>query len=67
VFCGFNPLKDYALDELARCAGTPLLRHGIKLHFGNSNVQLGWAAFRRLPLTEEEFARIAANVAPYMR
>ena len=40
AFCGFNPLKGYALDELARCADDPQLRHGIKLHFGNSDVQL---------------------------
>ena len=38
--CGFNPLKQYALDELGRCASTPNLHHGIKLHFGNSDVQL---------------------------
>ncbi len=37
-FCGFNPLKDYALDELARCAKDPQLRHGLKLHFGNSAI-----------------------------
>ena len=37
-FCGLNPLKDYALDELARCAKNPRLRHGLKLHFGNSVV-----------------------------
>jgi len=35
-FCGFNPLKEYALDELARCARDPHLRAGLKLHFGNS-------------------------------
>ena len=40
AFCGFNPLKDYALDELERCAKDRNLRHGIKLHFGNSDVQL---------------------------
>lgn len=40
AFCSFNPLKDYALDELARCAKDPNLRRGIKLHFGNSDVQL---------------------------
>ena len=40
AFCGFNPLKEYALDELARCAKDPNLRHGLKLHFGNSDVQL---------------------------
>lgn len=27
----------------------------------------GWAAFRRLPLTEAEFARIAGNLAPYFQ
>jgi predicted TIM-barrel fold metal-dependent hydrolase len=40
AFCGFNPLKDYALAELKRCAGQPGLKRGIKLHFGNSDVQL---------------------------
>jgi uncharacterized protein len=39
-FCGLNPLKDYALGELARCAGDPHLRFGLKLHFGNSDVDL---------------------------
>jgi uncharacterized protein len=40
AFCGVNPLTRYALDELARCARDPRLRRGIKLHFGNSDVQL---------------------------
>lgn len=40
AFCGFNPLKDYALVELHRCASIPGLRRGIKLHLGNSDVQL---------------------------
>jgi uncharacterized protein len=40
AFCGVNPLKDYALDELERCAKDPNLRRGLKLHFGNSDVQL---------------------------
>lgn len=40
AFCGLNPLKDYALDEIARCARHPGLRHGIKLHMGSSDVQL---------------------------
>jgi len=38
-FCGFNPLRDYALQEMARCAETNL-RSGIKLHFGNSDVDM---------------------------
>jgi len=37
-FCGLNPLKDYALEELARCAADRNLLHGLKLHFGNSVV-----------------------------
>jgi predicted TIM-barrel fold metal-dependent hydrolase len=34
---------------------------------GNLPPQQGWAAFRRLPLTEAEFQVIAHNVPPYMR
>ena len=37
-FCGINPLKDYALAELARCAKDPNLRRGVKMHFGNCGV-----------------------------
>ena len=37
-FCSFNPLKDYALEELARCNKDPYLRTGLKLHFGSSAV-----------------------------
>src|SRR5207249_5026 len=33
-----NPLREYALEELARCARDPRLRAGLKLHFGNSVV-----------------------------
>jgi predicted TIM-barrel fold metal-dependent hydrolase len=40
AFCGFNPLKDYALAEIARCAKNPNTHRGIKLHFGNSDVRL---------------------------
>src|ERR1041385_8862417 len=40
AFCGLNPLRDYAVDEIARCARDPRLSSGIKLHFGNSDVDL---------------------------
>ena len=40
AFCGINPLKDYALAEVERCSRDPNLKRGIKLHFGNSDVQL---------------------------
>lgn len=39
-FCGVNPIKDYAIEELARCGKDPQLRFGLKLHFGNSDVDL---------------------------
>jgi predicted TIM-barrel fold metal-dependent hydrolase len=37
-FCSVNPLRDYALTEIDRCATNPLLRTGLKLHIGNSAV-----------------------------
>jgi len=40
AFCSVNPLKDYALAEIARCGQDPRLRAGLKLHFGNSDVNL---------------------------
>src|SRR5262249_36766947 len=40
AFCSFNPLKPYALEELKRCSKDPQLHYGLKLHFGNSDVDL---------------------------
>ena len=40
AFCSFNPLKAYALAELARCNKDGQLHYGLKLHFGNSDVDL---------------------------
>jgi predicted TIM-barrel fold metal-dependent hydrolase len=37
AFCSVNPLKDYALDEIERCARSGGFK-GLKLHFGNSQV-----------------------------
>jgi predicted TIM-barrel fold metal-dependent hydrolase len=39
-FCSVDPLKPYALKEIARCAKDPNLRTGLKLHFGNSDVNV---------------------------
>lgn len=39
AFCSFNPLKDYAVQEIDRCAKIPQVK-GIKLHFGNSGVDV---------------------------
>jgi predicted TIM-barrel fold metal-dependent hydrolase len=38
-FCAFNPLKDYAQQELERCQKDLHLK-GLKLHFANSRVEL---------------------------
>lgn len=38
-FCSVSPLKDYAIEEIERCAALPNMR-GLKLHLGNSGVQL---------------------------
>jgi uncharacterized protein len=40
VFCSFNPLRDYALAELERCAADPAFGRGIKLQFAASDVNL---------------------------
>jgi uncharacterized protein len=40
AFCSVNPLKAYALEEITRCGKDPRLRAGLKLHFGNSDVNL---------------------------
>ena len=39
AFCSFNPLKDYALEELERCTRDPRFK-GVKLHFTTSGVDL---------------------------
>ena len=39
-FCSVNPLKPYAVEEINRCARDPNLRTGLKLHFGNSDVDV---------------------------
>lgn len=38
-FCSFNPLRQYAMAEIERCARNPHLR-GIKLHVADANVDL---------------------------
>jgi predicted TIM-barrel fold metal-dependent hydrolase len=39
VFCGVNPLKDYAIEELQRCRGLPQVR-GMKIHFADSKINV---------------------------
>ena len=38
-FCGVNPVRDYAVDEIRRCAKLPGIK-GMKVHFGNANVDV---------------------------
>ena len=40
AFCGVDPLKSYAVSEIERCAKNPYLHCGLKLHFGNSDVDM---------------------------
>jgi predicted TIM-barrel fold metal-dependent hydrolase len=40
AFCGVDPLKSYAIAEIERCAKNPYLHNGLKLHFGNSDVDM---------------------------
>ena len=40
AFCAVNPLKDDAIPEIERCARDPRFGKGLKMHFGNSDVQL---------------------------
>jgi predicted TIM-barrel fold metal-dependent hydrolase len=39
AFCGVNPLADYAIEEIRRCAAIPQVK-GMKVHFGNSGVDV---------------------------
>jgi predicted TIM-barrel fold metal-dependent hydrolase len=40
AFCGVDPLRSYAVSEVERCAKDTYLHYGLKLHFGNSDVNL---------------------------
>jgi predicted TIM-barrel fold metal-dependent hydrolase len=40
AFCGVDPLKPYAISEIERCAKNPYLHYGLKVHFGNSDVDM---------------------------
>jgi predicted TIM-barrel fold metal-dependent hydrolase len=55
-FCAFSPIREYAVAELERCAG-PLRLRGLKLHLGNSGVDV------RNPAHVEQLRRVfrAAN------
>jgi predicted TIM-barrel fold metal-dependent hydrolase len=66
-FCSANPLREAALEELARCLGLPSMV-GIKLHFGNAGISLRDPA--HLARMQQVFAlaqRLRAPVLVHMR
>lgn len=67
-FCGFNRLRDYALGELVRCAQDPRLHYRIKLHFGNSDVDLdNTEHVKRLRQVSREANRRRMAIVVHMR
>jgi predicted TIM-barrel fold metal-dependent hydrolase len=56
-FCSVNPLRSYAVEEIDQCAKDPNLRTGLKLHFGNSDVDVD----NRAHLTQLKEVFRAAN------
>lgn len=69
AFCGVDPLKSYAVSEVERCARDPYLHYGLKLHFGNSDVDLDdpqqVAELRRIFRTADEHGMaIVVHVRP---
>jgi predicted TIM-barrel fold metal-dependent hydrolase len=63
-----SPASAALVARRIRQVGVDRILYGSDAATGaNLRPREGWAAFRRLPLTEEEFARIARNVAPYLR
>ena len=61
-FCSVNPLKEYALEELARCAKDPRLRRGLKLHFANAHMRTSISA--KIPYGAEQARIFLKELAP---
>src|SRR5258706_16304208 len=59
AFCSVNPVREYALEELARCSKNPHFR-GLKLHFGNSVVDY------HNPQHVEQVRRVFAGANGYL-
>jgi uncharacterized protein len=63
-----SPANAALVARRIRQVGVERILYGSDAPVGdNLRPREGWAAFRRLPLTDDEFARIAGNVAPYLR
>lgn len=63
AYCGINPLREYAVSEIDRCAGD-LRTDGIKLHFNASQVYL--TEPEHLQKVQTVFAAIARHRLPVM-
>jgi predicted TIM-barrel fold metal-dependent hydrolase len=63
-----SPAHAILVARRIRQVGAERVLYGSDAAVGeNLRPREGWAALRRLPLTEEEFKTIAANQAPYFR
>jgi predicted TIM-barrel fold metal-dependent hydrolase len=68
VDANISPETAALIAKRIRQVGVERILYGSDAALGtNLRPRESWAAFRRLPLTEQEFAAIAANVAPYLR
>jgi predicted TIM-barrel fold metal-dependent hydrolase len=66
-----TPVRPGAGPRLSRAAarqvGVERVLYGSDAAFGdNLRPREAWTAFRKLPLTDREFKKIARNVAPYL-
>jgi predicted TIM-barrel fold metal-dependent hydrolase len=63
-----SPALARLVAETIRQVGTGRVLYGTdSAQGGNLRPRESWAAFRKLPLTQDEFAQIADNVPPYMK
>ena len=63
-----SPAGAALVAQRIRQAGVDRVLYGSDAAAGsNLRPREGWAAFRRLPLEDGVFARIAGNVAPHLR
>jgi uncharacterized protein len=60
-------LRAQLLATRIRQLGVQRILYGSDAAVVRNTPHEAWAAFRRLPLTDEEFRTIASNVAPYLR
>jgi predicted TIM-barrel fold metal-dependent hydrolase len=68
VDTAITPAARTLVVKRIRQVGAARILYGSDAAFGdNLRPREAWGAFRRLPLTEAEFATIAGNLAPYLR